>query len=143
MVCRSVIFLGVMPNFLCLQLTTCSRQIFAFSRDGALPFSRWVYDANRRTAAPVHAVWFAVFLSILLGSLVFAGPDATAAVFSLVVTGQYVAYSIPITARFLGKKELKRGPFTLGAFVSNFLGDNVYLFSTSALYRVLWSRRSP
>ncbi|TFK37004.1 amino acid transporter [Crucibulum laeve] len=98
------------------MLTTCSRQIFAFSRDGALPFSRWLYDVSPRTHAPINCVWFAAFLSLLLGLLAFAGPAAIGAVFSLVVAAQYVAYSIPISARFLGGKKIKPGPFSLGLF---------------------------
>ncbi|RDB16736.1 putative amino-acid permease PB24D3.02c [Hypsizygus marmoreus] len=98
------------------MLTTCSRQIFAFSRDGGLPLSRWLYNVNDYTHAPVNCVWFAAFASLLLGLLAFAGANAIGAIFSLVVTGQYLAYSIPISARFIGNKEIKRGPFSLGKF---------------------------
>ncbi|THU98801.1 hypothetical protein K435DRAFT_720431 [Dendrothele bispora CBS 962.96] len=96
------------------SVTTCSRQVFAFCRDGGLPLSRWVYHVNRRVYAPVRAVWFSVMLCMMLGALTFAGPSAINAVFSLVVTGQYFAYSIPISARFLGGKELKKGPVSFG-----------------------------
>jgi len=65
----------------------------------------------------VNAVWFSVILSFLLGLLSFAGDNAIGAVFSLVVAGQYVAYSIPITARFVGGQEVKPGPFSLGFMV--------------------------
>lgn len=102
------------------QLTACSRQIFAFSRDGALPFSRTLYYVSATTHAPIYCVWFAAFMSLLLGLLAFAGASAIGAVFSLVVAGQYVAYSIPISARFLGSNKIKPGPFTLGIFVSSF-----------------------
>lgn len=101
------------------QLTTCSRQIFAFARDGGLPFSRWIYYVNTRTYVPTHSVIFAGALSLLLCLLAFAGPTAISAVFSLVMTGQYVAYSIPICVRFFGGGEaFKPGPFNLGVFVS-------------------------
>ena len=100
-----------------LQLTTCSRQIFAFSRDDGLPFSRWLYNLNNRTRSPVNCVWFAAFLSSLLGLLAFAGANAIGAIFSSVVASQYLAYSISISARFLGHKEIKRGPFSLGRWV--------------------------
>jgi len=98
------------------MLTSTSRQIFAFSRDGGLPFSRWLYYVSNRSHSPVRCVWFTVFVSLLLGLLAFAGTNAIGAVFSLVVTAQYLAYSIPISARFLGGKELKCGPFSLGKF---------------------------
>jgi len=96
------------------MLTTCSRQIFAFSRDGGLPLSKWLYNVNKRVHAPVYAVWFSVILSFLLGLLSFAGPSAIGAVFSLVVAAQYVAYSIPIAARFIGGRKIQPGPFNLG-----------------------------
>ncbi|KAG6853774.1 hypothetical protein C0991_001485 [Blastosporella zonata] len=96
------------------MLTTASRQIFAFSRDGALPFSRFIYNVNTRTHAPIFAVWTVAGASLLLGLLAFAGTNAISAIFSLVVAGQYFAYSVPITARFVGSNTLKRGPFSLG-----------------------------
>uniref|UniRef100_A0A0W0FUX8 Putative APC amino acid permease n=1 Tax=Moniliophthora roreri TaxID=221103 RepID=A0A0W0FUX8_MONRR len=98
------------------QLTACSRQVFAFCRDGALPFSKWTYYVDPRTHAPTHAVWLSAVLSILLGALAFAGPNAINAVFSLVITGQYAAYGIPIVARWLGGRDFKAGPVSFGAW---------------------------
>lgn len=117
-----------------------SRQTFAFSRDsedlhsaptmifsshhflynalGALPFSKYLYHINETTGSPVNCVWFTAFGAILLGLLAFAGSSAIGAIFSLSVACQYVVYSIPITARYLGGKEFTPGPFHLGVFVS-------------------------
>jgi amino acid transporter len=64
-------------------------------------------------------VWLSAVGAILLGLLAFAGPSAINAIFSLAVACQYVVYSIPISARFLGGKEFKRGPFHLGVFVNS------------------------
>ena len=100
-----------------MQATACSRQIFAFSRDGGLPGSKYLYRINPTTHTPVNCVWFSCFISLLLGLLAFAGPAAIGAIFSLVVTGQYVAYSIPIACRFFGGSAWTPGPFTLGRFV--------------------------
>ncbi|KAJ6529059.1 amino acid/polyamine transporter I [Mycena vulgaris] len=97
-------------------LTSSSRQTFAFSRDGALPFSRFLYNINPVTRTPVRCVWFSATWAALLGLITFAGPAATGALFSLGVVGQYVANSIPITARFLGGQPFKKGPFNLGIF---------------------------
>ncbi|EUC65010.1 APC amino acid permease, partial [Rhizoctonia solani AG-3 Rhs1AP] len=94
-----------------------SRQVFAFSRDGAMPFSNTLYCMNSYTKTPVNTVWFSVFIAALLGLLAFAGEAAIAAIFSLSVIGLYIAYSIPIGARFLFKgHNYKPGPFNLGAF---------------------------
>lgn len=100
-----------------LQLTASSRQTFAFSRDGALPLSGFNYRVNAYTKTPVNAVWCTAFMALLLGLLAFAGAAAIGAVFSLAVVGQYVAYSIPISARFLGGQPFKPGQFNLGKFV--------------------------
>ncbi len=59
-------------------------------------------------------MWFGACLAFLLGILAFAGENAIGAVFSLFITGQYVAYSIPMAARILGGQTVKPGPFRLG-----------------------------
>ncbi|KAF9529047.1 amino acid/polyamine transporter I [Crepidotus variabilis] len=98
------------------MLLAASRQTFAFSRDSALPFSGWLYHMNGFTGTPVNTVLFDAALSIALGLLVFAGEQAINAVFALSIVGLYFAYCIPIAARFIGKNDLKPGPFSLGVF---------------------------
>ncbi|KAJ1307290.1 hypothetical protein OPQ81_001400 [Rhizoctonia solani] len=94
-----------------------SRQVFAFSRDGAMPFSDILYRMNDYTGTPVNTVWFSVFIAALLGLLAFAGDVAIMAVFSISVIGLYIAYTIPIGARFFfNEGNFKPGPFTLGSF---------------------------
>ena len=100
------------------QLLASSRQTFAFARDGALPLSSILYHMNSFTGTPVNTVWFVAAISALLGLLSLAGSQANSAIFALSVTGLYVAYSIPIAARFIFKNNFKPGPFNLGIFVS-------------------------
>ena len=83
----------------------------------ALPFSGWLYRMNSFTGTPVNTVWFVAFWSIAVGLLAFAGESAATAVFSLSVTALYVAYAIPIAARFMGDNDFEPGPFNLGVFV--------------------------
>ncbi|GJJ13305.1 hypothetical protein Clacol_007557 [Clathrus columnatus] len=88
------------------MLLAASRQTFAFSRDGALPFSKYMYRINSFTKTPVNTVWFVAFLSAMLGLLAFAGPSATNALFS---------YSIPIAVRHIFSRDtFTPGPFSLG-----------------------------
>ncbi|TFK47246.1 APC amino acid permease [Heliocybe sulcata] len=96
------------------MVLAASRQSFAFSRDGALPFSSVLYRMNSYTKTPVNTVWFVCISSILLGLLAFAGEGAIDAVFAIGVVALYVAYAIPIMARFMGENEYKPGPFNLG-----------------------------
>lgn len=75
---------------------------------------------NRITKTPVNTVWFCAAGSIALGVLVFAGTQAINAIFPMSVTALYVAYSIPIAARWIWRKEngWTPGAFSLGAWVS-------------------------
>ncbi|KAG6837053.1 hypothetical protein H0H93_015624 [Arthromyces matolae] len=100
------------------MLLAASRQTFAFSRDSALPFSSWLYRMNKFTKTPVNTVVFDGLVAIALGCLAFAGDQAINAVFSLSIIGNYIAYSIPITSRFVGQNNFKRGPFSLGVWHS-------------------------
>lgn len=102
------------------MLLASSRQVFAFSRDGALPFSSILYKMNSYTETPVNTVWFSSLCAALLGLLVFAGEQAINAVFSISVVALYIAYAIPIVARFAFKNDFKPGPFNLGFFVCYF-----------------------
>ncbi|KAH7912918.1 amino acid/polyamine transporter I [Hygrophoropsis aurantiaca] len=95
-------------------LLAASRQTFAFSRDGALPLSRYLYRINSFTKTPVNTVWFCAVIALLLGSLAFAGTEAINAIFTIPVTALYISYMIPIFARFAFKNSFKHGPFHLG-----------------------------
>jgi amino acid transporter len=77
---------------------------------------------NSLTKTPVNTVLFCAAGSIALGALVFAGTQAVNAVFAISITAQYFAYSIPIAARWIWRKEngWTPGPFSLGAWVSAF-----------------------
>ena len=107
-------------------MLAASRQSFAFSRDGALPFSRILYRMNRHTGTPVNTVLFTAAGSLLLGLLAFAGAQAINAIFALSIVGLYVAYAIPIAVRWIwiGENGWVEGPFSLGVFVRScaFLG---------------------
>ncbi|KAL0063973.1 hypothetical protein AAF712_009040 [Marasmius tenuissimus] len=98
------------------SLLATSRQIFAFSRDKALPLSSWLYTINGYTKSPVNTVIFASILTLVLGTLAFASTSAVDAVFSISSTAAYIAFSIPILARVIGNGSFKPGPFTLGIF---------------------------
>lgn len=98
------------------MMTACSRQIFAFSRDGGLPLSKWLYQLNPKSRAPVQSAIFVGLAAAVIGLIGFGGPNATNAIFSLNVICQNVAFSIPIAARFLGGTKIKPGPFSLGIF---------------------------
>ncbi|KAK3673486.1 hypothetical protein LTR78_006720 [Recurvomyces mirabilis] len=92
-----------------------SRVIYAYSRDGALPGSRWWKQVNQYTQTPVNALWFDLGVNSLLGLLMFASPVAIGAVFSIGAIAQYTAFTIPIALRLTAASDKFRpGPWNLG-----------------------------
>lgn len=95
-------------------LLSSSRQIWAGSRDNALPLSRHLRVVGAKRV-PVRAVWAAVFLSALLGLLTVINESASAALFTLSAIGCYLAYGLPVICR-LTSDNFVPGPFYLGKF---------------------------
>ncbi|KAF2265148.1 amino acid transporter [Lojkania enalia] len=98
-------------------LVAASRQSWAFSRDGALPLSSFFRKISIRMGyIPFRAVWGCAFLALILGLLCLIAPAAAAALFSLAVAGNNVAWGVPIFCRLVwGEKKFKPGPFYTGA----------------------------
>lgn len=99
-------------------LVACSRQSWAFSRDGALPFSRYFSHVSARMGyIPARAVWGCVFVALVLGLLCLIDPAAAAALFSLAVAANNVAWGTPIFCRLVwGQEKFKPGPVYTGRF---------------------------
>ena len=111
----TVFFLiAVGAQFFCgmSSITTTSRMIYAFSRDGALPGSKaWhKLDKNR---TPKNAILFSAFFAFLLAVPSVFSQVAYIAVTSIAVIGLYISYIIPIILR-LRSKDFKPGPWNLG-----------------------------
>ncbi|GAB7346952.1 hypothetical protein MBLNU459_g2010t2 [Dothideomycetes sp. NU459] len=88
----------------------CARVIFAYSRDGALPGSRFWRKVDRRTKTSVLATWGILTVSALLGLLMFAGPTAIGAVFSIGAIAQYTSFTFPIAPKlFFDRGRFKPG----------------------------------
>lgn len=97
-------------------LVAASRQTWAFSRDGALPFSRLFRPISRRFGyIPLRAIWGCVALAAVLGLLSLIAPAAAQALFSLAVAGNNLAWGTPIFARVVwGQGKFRPGPFYTG-----------------------------
>ncbi len=108
----------VLSNFLCglAALTSTSRMVFAFARDGGLPKPLRAVSHSYRS--PVGGIWAAAILSVLVTiySAAFSALAAGCAVFL------YISYAMPIAAGLFteGKKWTVFGPFRLGALSKPF-----------------------
>ncbi|KAH9824142.1 amino acid/polyamine transporter I [Melampsora americana] len=100
-----------------VALQSCSRTLYAFSRDGGIPDRGW-FGKLTSYKTPVHAVWIIVLVAIGFGSLDFASTVAVNAIFSLTATALDSSYAVPIIMKllFMNHPEVnfKPGPFNLG-----------------------------
>ena len=105
-----------LPNYICALagLTSTSRMIFAFARDGGLPGSSVWKGVSPTWRTPVAAIWLGAVLSVAatLYSPAFAALAAGCALFL------YVSYAMPIAAGLFaeGKSWTEFGPFRLGVW---------------------------
>jgi amino acid transporter len=110
---RYALYIGIfISQFLCglATVTSVSRMIFAFARDGGFPsFLRGIHS-NFRT--PVAAIWTGAFISILF--TLYAPVYST--IVSVTVIFLFLSYGMPIGAGLLayGKSWTKMGPWNLG-----------------------------
>jgi amino acid transporter len=111
-------------------LVAASRQTWAFSRDGALPFSSFFRKISVRMGyIPFRTVWGCVGTGAVLGLLSLIAPAAAQALFSLAVAGNNVAWGTPILCRLVwGSKKFKPGPFYTGERFSPIIGWTAITF---------------
>jgi amino acid transporter len=99
------------------SVTSNSRMIFAFARDGGIPFSKWWSSVSTKYRTPAGAIWLAIVLAFV--GAIYSG--AYSVIVSISTIGLYVSYGIPI---FLGLRARRngnwkqRGPWHLGKWSS-------------------------
>jgi amino acid transporter len=111
-----ILWIGiVVSNYLCglACVTSTSRMIYAFSRDGGLPASTALRKVSPRWKTPVAAIWTTAVLAI--ASTLYAPAYSTLTTACVIFL--YISYVMPTAAGFFkfGKGWTKMGPFNLGA----------------------------
>jgi amino acid transporter len=114
---KAVLSIGIfIANYLCglACVTSCSRMMYAFSRDGGLPASNWLKSVSHKHRTPGPAIWVSAVLSFaatLYGDA-FLVLSTGCAVFL------YISYILPSAAGIFaeGKTWTHKGPFNLGAW---------------------------
>ncbi|PQP96643.1 amino-acid permease BAT1 isoform X2 [Prunus yedoensis var. nudiflora] len=115
-----IICLGVVgvAIFFCgmSSVTSNSRMAYAFSRDGAMPFSSFWHKVNKHEV-PVNAVWLSALVSFCMALTSLGSLVAFNAMVSIATIGLYIAYALPIFLRVtLSRKSFVPGPFNLGRY---------------------------
>ena len=123
-VIKEIVYLVVfVAQLLCglATVTSASRMIFAFARDGGLPGSKALSKVSPKYRTPVAAIWTAAALSVLFvwgTSLVsIAGTSAYTIVVSCTVIFLFLSFTFPITLGLLAwgtPKWDRMGPWNMG-----------------------------
>ena len=95
------------------SVTANSRMIFAFSRDGAVPFSKYWHHVSPKRRVPVRSAWFGAVGAFILAAPYMINSAAYGAVTSIAVIGLYIAYLTPVFLRRINGKAFKPGPYKL------------------------------
>ncbi|KAL7318613.1 polyamine transporter tpo5 [Mucor circinelloides] len=93
-----------------------SRMIYAFSRDNAMPGSKYWHKIDLKRQSPINAVWLSVLIASLLALPALGNSTAFSAITSVATIGLYISYAVPIFAKLVNKKQFHRGPLHLGRF---------------------------
>ena len=100
-------------------LTSCSRMMFAFSRDGAVPGGNMWKKVNKHRV-PLNAVLASSVIGVIITLPALyksptGAPTAFYAVVSVAVIGLYLAFLIPIYLRWKMGDKFVGGQWTLGS----------------------------
>jgi amino acid transporter len=97
------------------SITSNSRMLFAFARDGGLPRSAWIARVSPRYRSPHVAIW----VSTAAAFAVALWAQAYAVMVALSTTALYASYALPIYLRVRLRRSGQaplRGPWHLGRF---------------------------
>jgi amino acid permease (GABA permease) len=113
---KLLLLIAIVAQLFCgmSSVTANSRMIYAFSRDGALPGSKFWHRVNKGTRTPTNAIWLAAGGALVLGLPYLWNYTAYAAVTSIAVIGLYIAYVLPTFLRLRRGEHFQPGPWQLG-----------------------------
>ncbi|GJJ79255.1 choline transport protein [Entomortierella parvispora] len=114
-----LIFIVVFAGFLCGVATVAanSRMLYAFARDGGLPFSPYWTVLNKRTMMPLRLVWLSVTVVIILALPSLGSAATLSAISGISIIGFTTSYAIPILLRItVGSSTFVQHEFNLGRF---------------------------
>ncbi|MBC7462790.1 MAG: amino acid permease [Actinobacteria bacterium] len=99
-------------------LTSCSRMMYAFSRDGAVPGGN-IWKKVNKHRVPLNAVLVSSVIGVIITLPALykspsGAPTAFYAVVSVAVIGLYLAFMIPIYLRWKMGDKFQGGEWTLG-----------------------------
>lgn len=100
-------------------VTTSSRQLYSFARDGGVPFSRYVAGVPDRHPIPVIAIVCTIAVTVLLSLILIGsslGFNIIASLFGVALLGSYLVSVSTLTYQRIRGFKLPPTQFSLGRF---------------------------
>jgi len=109
-----IVIVGV-AQFFCgmSSVTANSRMIYAFSRDGALPGSKFWHHVSKKRRVPVRSAWFGAVGAFIISIPYMWNYAAYNSIVGTAVIGLYIAYLTPVFLRRINPKAWVPGPYKL------------------------------
>ncbi|MFT3710042.1 MAG: amino acid permease [Archangium sp.] len=112
----AMVWIAVAAMWFCglASVTSNSRMLYAFARDGGLPMSKKLASVSERWKTPHVGVWVSVAIAFLLA--IFA--DALEVMAALSTAALYASYGLPVLLALLARKKgwPRTGPWSLGKY---------------------------
>jgi amino acid transporter len=112
----ALLFICVVAQFFCLtaSVTSASRMMFAFSRDGAVP-GHQLWRKVARNRVPRNAVWaIAVLAGLLMVPAIWNYLVGYGVGTAIAVIGLYIAFVLPVYLRYRMHDAFEPGAWSLG-----------------------------
>jgi amino acid transporter len=110
----ALVWLAVGAMWFCglASVTSNSRMLYAFARDGGLPASKHLARVSEKWKTPHIGIWVSVSVAFVLA--IFA--DALSVMAALSTVALYASYGLPVLLALLARKKgwPRVGPWTLG-----------------------------
>lgn len=109
-----LLVLGIICGVGCVTAT--SRCTWAFSRDGAIPGSKWWKTVNQKLDIPLNAMMLGMVVEILLGLIYFGSSAAFSAFSGVGVILLTLSYACPVAVSLILRRraDIQQGNFNMG-----------------------------
>ncbi|KAL6750363.1 hypothetical protein V8C86DRAFT_3031103, partial [Haematococcus lacustris] len=114
----AVLYIPAVGLFMCgaNALTSSSRAVYAFSRDGAMLGSAWWHRLSEGAQQPWSCIWLMACLAVLAALPAIFNPQFATALSATSVVALSLSYLVPIALALWRGDAFLRGAFSLGSW---------------------------
>lgn len=118
------------------HMTVTTRVVFAMSRDGAFPGSKYITGVYGKSQLPLKSILFVFVVDSIIVLLPLISDTAFSAITQISTIGYSISYAIPIILRVtVSRKTFVQGPWNIGKWsVPNGIISSIFLVATSICF---------